>query len=313
MAAVEEHISPCQETFLNEICSRRQPAVLRNVEIGNARNLWTTEYLAKSIGNIPVKIHVCPIPQMDFLRKNFLYKTLPFEDFIKRASKETQDEYFISPDEKYYLRSIGSANPRKDIADIRKDFPAIAQDISLTQLIPKEKFFSSVFRIGSANMQLWTHYDVMDNILIQVVGRKRVVLFSPQDALNLYLNGDKSQVVDIDNPDYDKYPKFKNATKYECILNPGDAIYIPALWFHNVIALDYSVAVNVFYKHLDEKLYDQKDIYGNKDPIPASRASQMIDKAIKMLDELPTEYKDFYSRVMVSKLESKCFMDAKQL
>ena len=153
----------------------------------------------------------------------------------------------------------------------------------------------------------------MDNILIQVVGRKRVILFSPQDALNLYLTGDKSEVVDIDNPDLEKYPKFRNAIKYECILNPGDAIYIPALWFHNVIALDYSVAVNVFYKHLDDKLYDQKDIYGNKDPIPASRASQMIDKAVKMLDELPTEYKDFYSRVMVSKLEQKCFVDAKTL
>ena len=144
----------------------------------------------------------------------------------------------------------------------------------------------------------------MDNVLIQVDGKKRVVLFSPKDALNLYLNGDKSEVIDIDTPDLQKYPKFKNAIKHECILYPGDAIFIPAMWFHNVVALDFSIGVNVFYKNLDQKFYDQKDVYGNKDLVPAARAMQMIDKAVKMLQELPSDYKDFYSRLLISKIEN---------
>ena len=147
----------------------------------------------------------------------------------------------------------------------------------------------------------------MDNILIQIVGRKRVILYSPQDALNLYLNGDKSEITDIDNPDLNKYPKFQNAVRYECILEPGDAIFIPALWFHNVIALDFSVGVNVFWRHLPKNYYDQKDIYGNKDPVAVSRAMQMVDKVIKNLEELPEEYRDFYSRTIVSKIQSKCY------
>ncbi len=36
---------------------------------------------------------------------------------------------------------------------------------------------------------------------MQVVGTKRVILFAPSDAELLYLKGDKSQVLDIDNPD----------------------------------------------------------------------------------------------------------------
>ena len=48
----------------------------------------------------------------------------------------------------------------QDIADISKQFPAIADDFRLPDLFPKEQFFSSVFRIGSQGMQLWTHYDV---------------------------------------------------------------------------------------------------------------------------------------------------------
>ena len=72
----------------------------------------------------------------------------------------------------------------------------------------------------------------MDNTLIQIRGRKRVVLFSPQDASNLYLQGDKSLIVDIDNPDLEKYPKFSSVTRHECILEPGDILFIPAMWFH---------------------------------------------------------------------------------
>ena len=52
------------------------------------------------------------------------------------------------------------------------------------------------------------HVQVMDNLLVQINGRKRMVLFSPRDAAYLYLLGDKSQVLDIDTPDLMAYPHF---------------------------------------------------------------------------------------------------------
>ena len=149
----------------------------------------------------------------------------------------------------------------------------------------------------------------MDNLLVQVTGRKRVVLFSPREASNLYLSGDKSRVLDIDRPDLVAYPRFAEATRHECFLEAGDVLFIPALWFHNVVSLDFSVAVNVFWRHLDAKLYDSKDTYGNKDPIPAQRAQQIVDRALKTLEELPDDYRDFYARCMVTRIESKSCLD----
>lgn len=96
-----------------------------------------------------------------------------------------------------------------------------------------------------------------------------MVLYPPSEALNLYLDGDKSEIVDIDNPDYERYPNFKSVRKFECILEEGDVIFIPGLWFHNITALEYSISVNVFWKNLSADLYDKKDPYGNKDLIPA--------------------------------------------
>ena len=148
----------------------------------------------------------------------------------------------------------------------------------------------------------------MDNLLVQVTGHKRVVLFSPRDAQYLYLCGDKSRVLDIDSPDISLFPHFSRATRHQCVLEPGDVLFIPALWFHNVVSLEFGVAVNVFWRNLDQKLYDTRDTYGNKDPLPAQRAQQALDRALKALEELPDDYRDFYARRLVSRIEEKSYM-----
>lgn len=80
-----------------------------------------------------------------------------------------------------------------------------------------------------------------------------------------------------------------------------------ALWFHNVISEEFGVAVNVFWKHLPAECYDKSDTYGNKDPMVASRAIQILDRALKTLEELPEEYRDFYARRMVSRIQEKAY------
>ncbi|CAE1259505.1 TYW5 [Acanthosepion pharaonis] len=295
------------ELFQKELYPKRRPVVLRGFDIGDCVEKWTTEYLIANAGNKQVNVHVSSTHQMDFINKNFLYRTLPFGELVKRASKEINEDYFISPDEKYYLRSLGD-DPRKSVADVRQQFPHLMKDLNIPPLFPAENFFSSVFRIASKSCQLWTHYDVMDNILMQIRGHKKVVLFSPQDAHFLYLKGDKSEVLDIDDVNTQNFPLFTNATRYECLLEPGDIIFIPALWFHNVISEEFGVAVNVFWKHLDSSLYCQKDPYGNKDPVAVISAFQIVDRAVKALECLPKEYQDFYGRMLVSRIEKKCYL-----
>ncbi|GAB1602796.1 tRNA wybutosine-synthesizing protein 5-like [Argonauta hians] len=295
------------ELFQNELYPKRVPMVLRGFDLGPCTDKWTVEYLTSQAGDKNVTVHVSENPQMDFLNKNFLYRTLPFSELVKRASQDINENYFICPEEKYYLRSLGD-DPRSSIANITEQFPQLAQDLNIPDVFPSQSFFSSVFRIASRSTQLWTHYDVMDNILMQIKGRKRVVLFSPQDAHNLYLQDGKSTVLDIDHVNIDKFPLFPKVTRYECILEPGDVLFIPALWFHNVISEEFGIAVNVFWKHLDSSLYNAKDPYGNKDPLAVKSAEQIVDRAIKALGVLPAEYRDFYARLLVSRIERKCYV-----
>ena len=92
-----------------------------------------------------------------------------------------------------------------------------------------------------------THYDVSRNVACVVAGRRRFVLFPPEQLANLYvgpleftLAGQPASMVDVDRPDLIRFPLFAEAMRHALVaeLEPGDAIFIPSLWWHDVSALE---------------------------------------------------------------------------
>lgn len=98
--------------------------------------------------------------------------------------------------------------------------------------------------------------------------------------------------------------------KRETRLNPA-SLFSTALWFHNTLALQFGVGVNIFWRHLPADSYDKKDPYGNKDPVAATRALQALERALHTLDELPAEYRDFYGRRMIQRVQKRTYCDGK--
>lgn len=89
------------------------------------------------------------------------------------------------------------------------------------------------------------HYDESDNIACVVSGRRRFILFPPEQLQNLYVGpientvaGQPISMVDLEAVDFNRFPKFREALEHALVadLEPGDAIYIPALWWHAVQA-----------------------------------------------------------------------------
>lgn len=138
----------------------------------------------------------------------------------------------------------------------RDIYPAISmQNSSPKDLLPglsdenKSDFFPDVepgLWIGNEGI-ISTHYDGSDNVACVVAGRRRFVLFPPDQIKNLYpgsLNftpaGAPTSMVNLNDPDFDRYPHFKDAlaNAYSVELDPGDAIFIPMLWWHHVESLE---------------------------------------------------------------------------
>lgn len=91
------------------------------------------------------------------------------------------------------------------------------------------------------------HFDVPSNIACCVMGRRRFTLFPPEQIDNLYIHqmdltpaGQTVSCVDMANPDYDAFPRYREAEKHALVveLEPGDALFIPSMWWHNVESLD---------------------------------------------------------------------------
>ena len=102
------------------------------------------------------------------------------------------------------------------------------------------------------------HYDLPDNIACVAAGRRRFTLFPPEQLANLYVGpldftpaGQPISLVDLHQPDLARFPRFAGAQAAACAaeLEPGDAIFIPSMWWHHVEALEpFNILVNYWWR-----------------------------------------------------------------
>lgn len=271
-----------------------------------------------------VDVHVCPHETVDLAghrapgtRRNFEFRKMSFGEFFDRvenARGASSLEPLIEKGERYYLRSVDG----KSATDLRRTHPELASALNLSPVWRERDFHSSVLRISSANTTLWTHYDTHDNLLVQIVGSKTVTLFPPETDPYMYVQGSSSRVENVtrepSEEDLRNFPLFyahASRSRSTVHLGPGDALFIPAFWFHHVVSSDDgspSVAVNVFWR--DQALvkrneYDAKDIYGNKEMSSGKEACELAARAGEALRDLREPFKSFYARRAVRLLAAQ--------
>ena len=138
--------------------------------------------------------------------------------------------------------------------DAEQFFPGLRADNPLPMAEPSAALRALVsVWIGTRTIAA-THYDMSNNLAVCAVGRRRFTLFPPSQAANLYPGplqptpaGQVVSMVDVRAPDLDHYPRFSDALAEAVVadLEPGDALIYPALWWHDVEALEpFNVLVN---------------------------------------------------------------------
>jgi len=102
------------------------------------------------------------------------------------------------------------------------------------------------------------HHDLPDNLACVVAGHRRFTLFPPEQLANLYVGpldftpaGQAISLVDFAKPDPVRFPRFEQALANARVaeLGPGDAIFIPSMWWHHIESLDdLNVLVNYWWR-----------------------------------------------------------------
>ncbi len=169
-----------------------------------------------------------------------------------------------------HLGPEGEAAPVGYLAQhpLFEQLPGLTEDFAVPEYTAVGDFGRACAWVGPRGTVTPCHFDSYDIILTQAVGYKFVKLFAFKDSKYLYRSrapwveqrkwpgskgsgkatslgaqGNISQV-DVENPDHERFPLFKNAHCMETVLGPGEMLYIPMRCWHHVRSLTTSISVN---------------------------------------------------------------------
>ncbi len=251
---IREISGACPQALSEELLQSTQPLLLRGlvsqwpaVAACSASPRAAADYLQSFYAGAPVVAMVGPSQ----IKGRFFYNhDLSGVNF--RAERCALDALFEQI-------MLGEANPEQPCiyvgsTDVDQCLPGFreANDIDLGERTP----LASVW-MGNRS-RIAAHHDLPDNLACVVAGRRRFTLFPPSQLGNLYIGpldftpaGQAISLVDFEAPDLERFPRFAVAMQHAQVaeLEPGDAILIPSLWWHQVEALEsFNVLINYWWR-----------------------------------------------------------------
>jgi lysine-specific demethylase 8 len=129
---------------------------------------------------------------------------------------------------------------------------AIDDKLKLPPFLPENPWTMRKLWISPPDTRSPLHQDLPENLYAQLVGRKRVTLFAPADTRNLYRQPIFSRLpnfsrVDAEAPDLNRFPRFRHARPLTVQLEPGDLLYVPRRWWHQMRSLDRSISLSTWW------------------------------------------------------------------
>jgi hypothetical protein len=216
-----------------------RPLVLTDVASDwPAMQRWSPQDLKQRFGHLLVEIQAersgDELYEMNKLRHR---KQVRLADFVDRvlAMGASNDEYLTANNE--LLRRPEFAPLLADIGSL----PAVCDRARLAE--------RSSFWFGPAGTVTPLHHDTLMLFHTQVVGRKRWRLVSPLETPRLYNHYEMYSAVNLDAVDLNRHPDFAAVTVLDVVVEPGETMFLPLAWWHQVSSLDVSLSFS--YSNLD--------------------------------------------------------------
>lgn len=244
---IERASNLSKHDFQQQFSLPLEPVILEDfTKNWNAIKKWDYQYLKDKGGNVEV-----PLFAEAFADKGNSYmkaqNNMKFADYLD-------------------LLQVSETRLRMFLFNIKKKMPALCEDFDYPDITDRfVKGFPFLF-FGQAGSHVDVHYDAdLSHVFItQFLGKKRIILFAPEYSNHLYRHPfTVSCNIDLSQPDLEKYPLLKNAKGYECILNPGETLFMPSGYWHYIDYIDtgFSLSLRAQPEQLLLRLKGYKNIF----------------------------------------------------
>src|SRR5258706_6729922 len=248
---IEHRMNLSYKEFAQEYLFPNKPVVITDlIPQWKALSRWTPEFFKTEFGSMRFAIGDQKKGKPEYNGNSAAEFTMSrFIDRVLTSTEEDPAPYF-----------------RNRILD--DTFPTLKQDVEplpdhfFPNWLPESYLMKNVERLFNrgAKMEIYIggkggvfpmlHYDGLAShaFLMQIYGRKKFILYGPEQEQYLYRKPDQpnvSSIRDIERPDLNQFPLFAKAEPTTFILEPGESLFIPSKWWHTTKMLTPSISLSV--------------------------------------------------------------------
>lgn len=251
-APLQRRPASSAERFFHDHYVAGRPALLTGlIDHWPARRLWSLDYFAERLGDPEVEVQVGRESDAEYELRSPEHKQLmPFRQLLAmlRDDPTTNDFYVTANNCGHNRRALGA------LWDDIGDMPGF--------LVPRANR-DGFFWMGPRGTVTPWHHDLTNNFLVQIQGRKRVHLVSASQT-PLMRNIRHCYSAFAGSTDFSSVPLSERPNVLECVLEPGDTLFIPVGWWHHVEGLDMTISMSFTNFAWDN---DFSSFYGSYGPL----------------------------------------------
>jgi hypothetical protein len=232
-AEIERRSSLSREEFLERYYAPGRPVILTGEMDGwPALARWSPEYLRKTVGAALIEYQGGHNASDRFeMYKDAHKREMPFDAFIDLICRADGNDA--------YMTAYNSARNAGALAALHPDVGFLSKFLS-----PDVEQPNGMLWIGPAGTVTSLHHDLTNNLIAQIVGRKKLMIVPAADTAKMYNHHHLfSEITDLDDAvrDRQRFPLLEGVKIHDVTLNPGEMIYMPLGWWHQVTSCDFSV------------------------------------------------------------------------
>ena len=242
---VDKRAVVSEDEFIHRYVRGCRPVVLTgHTRDWPAMHRWSPADLKARFGHLEVEIQAERKANVRYEEDKMAHRrVVQLGNFVDQVmlGGETND---------YYLTANNEALRRPEFAPLLDDIGSLPPCCNPAELAERSSFW-----FGPGGTVTPLHHDTLMLFHTQVVGRKRWRLISPLQGPRLYNTHGVFSPIDLDAIDLKEFPLFEGVRVQEVVVEPGETMFLPLGWWHQVRALDVSLSFS--YSNLDLPIPNQ--------------------------------------------------------